>query len=93
MIKSLAMNSEGRHVAIFGLTLRELAMLIAGGETDIDTSAPLPHGFGIEGGPIIKLMAGADEEDIIRRLAPCIDENTVIGSGIETAPLTTDKPS
>lgn len=56
---------ERRALVVFGVTSENVARLFADEPIVVYTDAPPPEGVGLDGGPVVVLVAGTDEDTIV----------------------------
>lgn len=76
MIKALRTAGNGRAHILLGLTQEDIAHLCAGEPIVVETAPFPPDGLGVPGGPVISIIAGGTEDEILTALT---DAGVTIG--------------
>lgn len=68
VIKASGQTRNGENLIVLGLSHENVARLFADEPIVIHTAAPGPAGVGLDGGPVVVIIAGSDERSIVDRL-------------------------
>jgi hypothetical protein len=68
VIKARGRTNDGRDLVLLGLSHENVARLFADEPIVVPTSAPGPRGIGLDGGPVVVIVAGSDEDAIVESL-------------------------
>lgn len=68
MIRARGSTKDGEDLVVLGLSHENVARLFADEPILIRTALPGPAGVGLEGGPVIVILAGTDEHEMVDKL-------------------------
>jgi hypothetical protein len=68
VIKGRGRTGDGRDLILLGLSHENVARLFADEPIVVRTAEPGPRGVGLEGGPVVVLVAGSTEDAIVESM-------------------------